>query len=119
MGPSGYGSGWAPEHAGRDSCRKVGGGLDFYHASQYLSETIATRDLPKAQRQRYTSACGMRCGTRPMGLRVQEALRALVTTRRSKAIYGGPCTSHAVCDAEAQAPIGSGQLRARRRSSAL
>src|SRR5712691_9924453 len=62
--------------------------LDFYHASQYLYETIATcRHMPKTQRQ--TLYKGLRHALRyePEGVEVvQEALRALAPTRRSKAI---------------------------------
>src|SRR6266566_6706096 len=62
--------------------------LDFYHASQYLSETLATcRALPKAQRQalykRLRHALRHQADGVEVGL---EALRALATTRRGKAI---------------------------------
>ena len=93
--------------------------LDFYHASQYLSETIATcRDLPKAQRQALYKRLRHALRHQTDGVEVvQEALRALVTTRRSKAI------TRAVRYVEAHAhrmryvtlearklPIGSGQV---------
>src|SRR6266849_4256891 len=42
--------------------------LDFYHARQYLSETIATC-RPKPNARGCTSACGTRSGTRRMGWR--------------------------------------------------
>ena len=62
--------------------------LDFSHASQYLYETIATcRHMHKTQRQ--TLYKGLRHALRyePEGVEVvQEALRALAPTRRSKAI---------------------------------
>ena len=62
--------------------------LDFSHASQYLSETLATcRSLPKAQRQALYKR--LRHALRHQtdgGAVVQEALRTLATTYRSKAI---------------------------------
>ena len=87
--------------------------LDFYHASQYLSETIATcRDLPKAQRQALYKRLRHALRHQTDGVEVvQEALRTLATTQSEqghhacRALCGGPCASHAVCDAGgAQAP---------------
>src|SRR3989449_11332867 len=62
--------------------------LDFYHASQYLSETIATcRNMPKAQRQPLYKRLRHALRHQTDGVEVvQEALRALATTHRSKAI---------------------------------
>ena len=62
--------------------------LDFYHASQYLSETIATcRHLPKAQRQALYKRLRHALRHQADGVEVvQEALRTLATTQRSKAI---------------------------------
>lgn len=62
--------------------------LDFYHASQYLSETLATcRSIPKAQRQALYKR--LRHALRHQGDGVEvvtEALHTLATTRRGKAI---------------------------------
>ena len=62
--------------------------LDCYHASQYLSETLATcRTMPKAQREALYKR--LRHALRPQtdGVEVvQEGLRTLATTHRSKAI---------------------------------
>jgi hypothetical protein len=93
--------------------------LDFYHASQYLFETIATcRDLPKAQRHALYK--GLRHALRHQtdGVKVvQEALRAIATTRRGKAITRalGYMETHAhrmrYATLEAyKLPIGSGQV---------
>jgi hypothetical protein len=62
--------------------------LDFYHASQYLSATIATcRTMPKAQRQALYKRLRHALRHQIDGVEVvQEALRALATTYRSKAI---------------------------------
>jgi hypothetical protein len=62
--------------------------LDFYHASQYLSETLATcRTMPKAQRQALYKRLRHALRHQTDGVEVvQEALRALATTHRSKAI---------------------------------
>jgi len=93
--------------------------LDFSHASQYLSETIATcRDLPKAQRQALYKRLRHALRHQTDGVEVvQEALCALATTRRTMAI------TRAVRSVEAHAhrmryvtlearklPIGSGQV---------
>lgn len=62
--------------------------LDFYHASQYLSETLATcRTMPKAQRQALYKRLRHALRHQPDGVEVvQEALRTLATTHRSKAL---------------------------------
>jgi hypothetical protein len=62
--------------------------LDFYHASQYLSETLAAcRTLPKAQRQALYKRLRHALRHQTEGVEVvQEALRALATTQRSNAI---------------------------------
>ncbi len=93
--------------------------LDFYHASQYLSETLATcRHMPNAQRQALYKRLRHALRYQTEGVEVvQEALRALATTQRSKAI------TRALRYVEAHAhrrryvtlearklPIGSGQV---------
>jgi hypothetical protein len=62
--------------------------LDFYHASQYLSETLATcHTMPKAQRHALYKHLRHALRHQPDGVEVvQEALRALAMTHRSKAI---------------------------------
>ena len=62
--------------------------LDFYHASQYLSETIATcRTMSKAQRQALYKRLRHALRYQADGVEVvMEALRALATTRRGKAL---------------------------------
>src|SRR5262252_1352352 len=62
--------------------------LDFYHASQYLSETIATdRSMPKAQRRALYKRLRHALRYQVDGVEVvTEALHALATTRRGKAI---------------------------------
>jgi hypothetical protein len=62
--------------------------LDFYHASQYLSETLAAcHTIPKAQRHALYKRLRHALRHQPDGVEVvQEALRALATTQRSKAI---------------------------------
>jgi len=62
--------------------------LDFYHASQYLSETIATgRSLSKAQCRALYKRLRHALRHQTDGVEVvMEALRALATTRRGKAI---------------------------------
>ena len=93
--------------------------LDFYHASQYLSETIATcRTMPKAQRQALYKRLRHALRHQTDGVEVvQEALRALATTHRSKAIPRalGYVETHAhrmryVTLEMRQLPIGSGQV---------
>jgi len=93
--------------------------LDFYHASQYLSETIATcRTMPKAQRHALYKRLRHALRHQPDGVEVvQEALRALATTHRSKAIPRalGYIETHAhrmryVTLERRQLPIGSGQV---------
>ncbi len=93
--------------------------LDFYHASQYLSETIATcRTMPKAQRQALYKRLRHALRHQTDGVEVvQEALRALATTHRSKAIPRalGYVATHAhrmryVTLETRQLPIGSGQV---------
>jgi hypothetical protein len=93
--------------------------LDFYHASQYLSETIATcRTMPKAQRQALYKRLRHALRHQTDGVEVvQEALRALATTHRSKAIKRalGYLETHAhrmryVTLEARKLPIGSGQV---------
>src|SRR3989454_5312957 len=62
--------------------------LDFYHASQYLYETIATgRSLSKAQCRALYKRLRHALRHQTDGVEVvMEALRALATTRRGKAI---------------------------------
>src|SRR5262245_9617600 len=62
--------------------------LDFYHASQYLSETLATcHTMPKAQRHALYKRLRHALRHQTDGVEaVQEALRALATNHRSKAI---------------------------------
>jgi hypothetical protein len=62
--------------------------LDFYHASQYLSETIATcHTMPKAQRHVLYKRLRHALRHQTDGVEVvQEALQGLATTHRSKAI---------------------------------
>src|SRR5438093_617518 len=93
--------------------------LDFYHASQYLSETLATcRALPKAQRQALYKRLRHALRHQADGVEVVlEALRALATTHRSKAIPRalGSVETHAhrmryVTLETRQLPIGSGQV---------
>src|SRR2546428_8310341 len=93
--------------------------LDFYHASQYLSETVATcRALPKAQRQALYKRLRHALRHQADGVEVVlEALRALATTHRSKAIPRalGSVETHAhrmryVTLETRQLPIGSGQV---------
>jgi len=93
--------------------------LDFYHASQYLSETLAAcRDLPKAQRQALYKRLRHALRHQADGVEVVlEALRALATTHRSKAITRavGYVGTHAhrmryVTLEARKLPIGSGQV---------
>jgi len=96
----------ASDAPGGDSRCKASGGLDFYHASQYLSETIATcRHMPKAQRQALYKRLRHVLRHQADGVEVvMEELRTLATRQRGKAItralryYGGPYASHALCD---------------------
>src|SRR5215468_7651169 len=62
--------------------------LDFYHASQYLSETLATcRSIPKAQRQALYKRLRHALRHQEDGVEVVlEELRTLATTQRGKAI---------------------------------
>jgi hypothetical protein len=93
--------------------------LDFYHASQYLSETIATcHTMPKAQRHALYKRLRHALRHQTTGVEmVQEALRALATTHRSKAIPRalGYLETHAhrmryrTLEMR-QLPIGSGQV---------
>jgi len=93
--------------------------LDFYPASQYLSETLATcPTMPKAQRHALYKRLRHALRHQTDGVEVvQEALRALATTYRSQAI------ARALRDVEAHAhrmryvtleacqlSIGSGQV---------
>jgi len=93
--------------------------LDFYHASQYLSETIATcRTMPKAQRHALYKRLRHALRHQTDGVEVvQEALRALATTHRSKTITRalGSVETHAhrmryVTLEARKLPIGSGQV---------
>jgi hypothetical protein len=93
--------------------------LDFYHASQYLSETIATcRTMPKAQRQALYKRLRHALRHQTDGVAVvQEALRAVATPHRSKTIPRalGYVETHAhrmryVTLEMRQLPIGSGQV---------
>ena len=93
--------------------------LDFYHASQYLSETIATcRNLSKAQRHALYKRLRQALRHQTDGVEVvQEALRALATTRQSTAITRalGYVETHAhrmryVTLEACKLPIGSGQV---------
>jgi hypothetical protein len=93
--------------------------LDFYHASQYLSETIATcRTMPQAQRQALYKRLRHALRHQTEGVEVvQEALRALATTCQSKAMKRalGYLETHAhrmryVTLEARKLPIGSGQV---------
>ena len=93
--------------------------LDFYHASQYLYETIATdRRLSKAQRQALYKRLRHALRHQADGVEVvMEALRALATTRRDKAITRAlryvEAHAHRMRYATLEAhklPIGSGQV---------
>jgi hypothetical protein len=93
--------------------------LDFYHASQYLSETLATcHHMPKAQRQALYKRLRHALRYQTEGVEVvQEALRALATTQRSKAITRAlryvEAHAHRMRYVTLEArklPIGSGQL---------
>jgi len=93
--------------------------LDFYHASQYLSETIATcRTMPKAQRHALYKRLRHALRHQTNGVEVvQEALQALATPYRSKAITRawGYLETHAhrmryVTLEARKLPIGSGQV---------
>ena len=93
--------------------------LDFYHASQYLFETIATcRTMPKAQRQALYKRLRHALRHQTNGVEVvQEALQALATSYRSKAITRalGYLETHAhrmryVTLEARKLPIGSGQV---------
>ena len=95
--------------------------LDFYHASQYLSETLATcHTMPKAQRHAlYKRLRQPRCGTRQTGLRwSRRRCRPWPRPIRRKAIpwalrYAGTGASHALCDLEAR-QLPSALARSRR-----
>jgi hypothetical protein len=93
--------------------------LDFYHASQYLFETLATcRTMPKAQRHALYKRLRHALRHQTDGVEVvQEALRALATPHRSMAIPRalGYMGTHAqrmryVTLEARQLPIGSGQV---------
>src|SRR5467141_1358727 len=93
--------------------------LDFYHASQYLSETLATcRTMPKAQRHTLYKRLRHALRHPSDGVEVvQEALRALAITHRSKAIPRALSylETHAhrlryVTLEACKLPIGSGQV---------
>jgi hypothetical protein len=93
--------------------------LDFYHASQYLFETLATcRTMPKAQRQALYKRLRHALRHQTNGVEVvQEAVQALPTPYRSKAISRalGYLETHAhrmryVTLEARKLPIGSGQV---------
>src|SRR5215471_2160309 len=93
--------------------------LDFYHASQYLFETLATcRTMPKAQRRALYTRLRHALRHQTNGVEVvQEALQGLATSYRSKAITRalGYLETHAhrmryVTLEARQLPIGSGQV---------
>src|SRR5215831_13897544 len=93
--------------------------LDFYHASHYLAETLATcHTMPKAQRHALYKRLRHALRHQPDGVEVvQEALRAMATTSRSKAITCalGYLETHAhrmryVTLEARKLPIGSGQV---------
>jgi hypothetical protein len=93
--------------------------LDFYHASQYLSETLATcRSIPKAQRQALYKRLRHALRHQEDGVEVVlEELRTLATTQRGKAIPRalGYVETHAhrmryVMLEARKLPIGSGQV---------
>jgi hypothetical protein len=98
---------------------KVVEALDFYHASQYLAETLATcHTMPKAQRQALYKRLRHALRHQTDGVEVvQAALRTLATTHRSKAISRalGYLETHAhrmryVTLEARKLPIGSGQV---------
>jgi hypothetical protein len=93
--------------------------LDFYHARQYLSEALATcRTMPKTQRHALYKRLRHALRHQTDGVEVvQEALRTLATTQRSKAIPRalGYLETHAhrmryVTLETRKLPIGSGQV---------
>jgi hypothetical protein len=93
--------------------------LDFYHASQYLSETIATcRNMPKAQRQALYKRLRHVLRHQADGVEVvMEELRTLATRQRGKAITRAlrymEAHTHRMRYATLEArklPIGSGQV---------
>jgi hypothetical protein len=93
--------------------------LDFYHASQYLSETIATdRSMSKAQRRALYKRLRHALRHKADGVEVViEELRALATTQRGKTITRALSyvEAHAhrmryVTLEARQLPIGSGQV---------
>jgi hypothetical protein len=93
--------------------------LDFYHASQYLSETLATcRSIPKAQRQALYKRLRHALRHQEDGVEVVlEELGTLATTQRGKAIPRalGYVATHAhrmryVTLEARKLPIGSGQV---------
>jgi len=98
---------------------KVVEGLDCYHASQYLSATLATcHTMPKAQRHALYKGLRHALRHQTEGVEVvQEAWRALATTQRSKAILRAldSMEAHAprmryVTLETRKLPIGSGQV---------
>ena len=93
--------------------------LDFYHASQYLSETIATsRHLPQAQRRALYKRLRHALRHQADGVEVVlEALRTLATKQRGKAITRAlryiEAHTHRMRYVTLEAhklPIGSGQV---------
>jgi hypothetical protein len=93
--------------------------LDFYHASQYLYETLATcRHMPKAQRQALYKRLRHALRHKADGVEVvMEELRALATRQRGKAITRAlryvEAHAHRMRYVTLEArklPIGSGQV---------
>ena len=93
--------------------------LDFYHASQYLYETIATsRHLPQAQRRALYKRLRHALRHQADGVEVvMEALRPLATRQRGKAITRAlrymEAQTHRMRYVTLEAhklPIGSGQV---------
>ena len=93
--------------------------LDFYHASPYLAETLATcRSMPKAQRQALSKRLRHALRHQADGVEVVlEALRTLATTQRGKAIPRalGSVETHVhrmryVTLEARKLPLGSGQV---------
>jgi hypothetical protein len=93
--------------------------LDFYHASQYLSEALATcRHMPKAQRQALYRRLRHALRRQADGVEVvQKALRTLATRQRGKAITRAlryvEAHAHRMRYVTLEArklPIGSGQV---------
>ena len=93
--------------------------LDFYHASQYLYETVETcHGMPKAQRRALYERLRHALRHEANGIEVvMDALRALATTRRGKVLKRAlgyfEAHAHRMRYATLEAhklPIGSGQV---------